>query len=251
MPSPDSYAEAVMAIGELVRAIESHLGAQGSVGVATPGALSPETGLIKNANSTHLIGHALDRDLSHTLGREVRVANDANCFALSEAADGAQAIAGEWGHNPMPLTPVERSLERRCYCGRLNCIETFLSGSGLLRDHREDGGGAKRALAVSRLAEAGDPRATRAVGRYAGRLGRALATVVNLLDPEVIVLGGGLSNIGVLYELIPPALAQHVFSDVCRTKVVPARYGDSSGVRGAAWLWPGAKGEAYGRYRVR
>ena len=263
----EDYEATIGAIVGLVEGLEADYDEQGSVGTGIPGAISPETGLVKNANSTCLIGHPLDRDLSEALKRPVRVANDANCFALSEAIDGAaggaasvfgvilgtgvggglvvngellagaQAIAGEWGHNPMPGLLDEEWTDRRCYCGRLNCIETFLSGPALAADHLRRGGDELTTEEIAQRALAGDEGAQASVARHAERLARALATVVNVVDPEVVVLGGGVSNIAALYKLVPPLLAEHVFSDTCRTKVVRARHGDSSGVRGAAWLW--------------
>ena len=263
----DDYSATVGAIVELVEVIEADYDEQGSVGAGIPGAISPETGLVKNANSTCLIGHPLDRDLSEALKRPIRVANDANCFTLSEAIDGAgidaasvfgvilgtgvgggividrvpltgaQAIAGEWGHNPMPGLLNEAWVDRRCYCGRSNCIETFLSGPALAADHLRRGDDELTTEEIAERARGGDEAARASIERYAERLARALATVVNVVDPEVIVLGGGVSNIAALYELVPPLLAEHVFSDTCRTTVVRAQHGDSSGVRGAAWLW--------------
>lgn len=263
----DDYDATIASIVELVEGLEADYDQQGSVGVGIPGAISPESGLVKNANSTCLIGHPLDQDLSSALKRPIRVANDANCFALSEAVDGAatgaasvfgvilgtgvgggitiegklltgaQAIAGEWGHNPMPGLLAENWADRRCYCGRLNCIETFLSGPALAADHARRVGGQLTSEEIADLAKSGDSDARDSVELYARRLGRALATIVNVVDPAVIVLGGGVSNIAALYELAPPQLAKHVFSDTCRTTVVRAHHGDSSGVRGAAWLW--------------
>ena len=263
----DDYDATTSAIVELVEALEANYDQQGSVGAGIPGAISPETGLVKNANSTCLIGHPLDRDLSQALKRPIRVANDANCLALSEATDGAagnaasvfgvilgtgvgggfvvngelligaQAIAGEWGHNPMPGQLEEKQTDRRCYCGRLNCIETFLSGRALSADHARRGGDQLTAEEIAERARAGDNHARSTIEHYAAKLALALATVINVVDPELVVLGGGISNITALYKLVPPLLAEHVFSDTCRTKLVQAQHGDSSGVRGAARLW--------------
>ncbi|MDP1652924.1 MAG: ROK family protein [Rhodocyclaceae bacterium] len=240
------YAGTVAAIAGLVKSAEQKVGAgrTATVGVGIPGAESRVTGLIKNANSTWLIGQPLRADLAAALGRPVRLANDANCFALSEATDGAaqgaqvvfgvifgtgvgggivvdgqvlvgaNAIAGEWGHNPMPGDEAVRPL---CYCGRQGCIETFLSGPALAAD-----GGAENEAAMQ---------------RYEQRLARALAQVINILDPDVIVLGGGLSNLDRLYDRVPRLWGAHVFSDAVATRLVKNRHGDSSGVRGAAWLW--------------
>jgi fructokinase len=263
-----SYKLAVKAIVDLVSGIEKKLGGSGTVGVGTPGAISLTTGLIKNANSTALIGHALDKDLSSALGREVRLANDANCFALSESVDGAgvgaeivfgviigtgagggiairgkiltgvNAIAGEWGHNPIPWPRQEELPGPQCYCGKQGCLETFLSGPGLSRDFRDATGTHLKPPEIVRLAEAHDPAAEACLSRYEDRLARGLAHVINILDPEVIVLGGGMSNIQRLYQHVPRLWAQYVFSDRVETKLVRPVHGDSSGTRGAAWFWP-------------
>jgi fructokinase len=265
---PDSYADTLQAIVEVVRDLESELGERASVGVATPGALSPHTGLIKNANSTRLIGERLDVDLSEALHRQIRIANDANCFALSEAVDGAaqgaravfgvilgtgvgggiviegrvvtgrQAIAGEWGHNPLPWPRASELPGPRCYCGRYGCIETFLSGPGLSRDYREGSEAPLGAEEIVRLANAGEQRAEACLARFEHRLARGLAHVINILDPDVIVLGGGLSGIARVYESVPRLWGEFVFSDRVDTPLRPPMHGDASGVRGAAWLWP-------------
>jgi fructokinase len=261
------YKATIDAVAGMVAGLERELGRRGSVGVGIPGAVSPATGLIKNANSTWLIGRPFDRDLEAALGRPVRLANDANCFALSEAADGAaagadtvfgvilgtgvgggiviggrvltgtNAIAGEWGHNPLPWPRNEERPGPACYCGKRGCIETYLSGPGLARDHAAGGGADLPAEEVVAGATQGDALAKAALERYGDRLARALAHVINLLDPEVIVLGGGLSKIAALYESLPPRLPAYVFSDEVRTTVSAPKHGDSSGVRGAAWLW--------------
>ncbi|MDA0352338.1 MAG: ROK family protein [Chloroflexi bacterium] len=267
-PTPrDSYQATVEAVATLVRQIEADYDTRATVGVGIPGAISPATGLVKNANSTWLIGKPFDRDLSAALDRTVRVANDANCFALSEAVDGAaagarvvfgvilgtgvgggividgrpltgaHAIAGEWGHNPMPGLLLEEWPDRPCYCGRTSCIEAFLSGPAITLDHQRRTSEELPADEIAQRAAAGDPAARETIELHAARLARALATVINVLDPDAIVLGGGVSNIAALYELVPPALAEHVFSDVVTTPIVQAVHGDSSGVRGAAWLW--------------
>ena len=267
-PTPQNdYAGTVGAVAGVVAQIESDYDTRASVGVGIPGAISPAGGLVKNANSTWLIGRPFDRDLSEALKRTVRVANDANCFALSEAVDGAaagahvtfgvilgtgvgggividgqpltggHAIAGEWGHNPMPGLLEEEWAERRCHCGRSSCIETFLSGPAIARDHERRTGEALSADEIGERAAAGDEVAEASLELYASRLARALGTVINVLDPDAIVLGGGVSNIERLYELVPPRLAAHVFLDVVDTAVARAMHGDSSGVRGAAWLW--------------
>ena len=247
--------------------METELGRRGSVGVGIPGAVSATTGLVKNANSTWLIGKALDRDLAHALGRPVRLSNDANCFALSEATDGAgqgagvvfgviigtgtgggvvvngrvlegrNRIAGEWGHNPLPWPCDDERPGPPCYCGRTGCIETFISGPALSATYAALGHEPVGASEIAGRAEAGDRRAAKALDLYEGRLARALASIINVLDPSVIVLGGGLSNISRLYANVPVLWRPFVFSDSADTPLVPARYGDSSGVRGAAWLW--------------
>ncbi|MFQ5783823.1 MAG: ROK family protein [Alphaproteobacteria bacterium] len=262
------YDGTVAAIVGLVGDIESGLGMRGSVGIGIPGAESRATGLIKNANSVWLIGRPFARDLAAALGRPVRIANDANCFALSEAADGAaagvstvfgvilgtgvgggvvidgrvhtgiNAVAGEWGHNPLPWPGTDERPGPACYCGRRGCIETFLSGPGLARDYHGEGNERLDAPEIIARARAGDPLAEAALGRYEERLARALATVINLLDPEAIVLGGGLSNLDRLYRRVPALWGEFVFSDRVETRLLPALHGDSSGVRGAAWLWP-------------
>jgi fructokinase len=268
VPAPRAgYEATIAAVRDLVTSIEAELGATGTVGVGIPGALSTVTGLVKNANSTWLIGHALDRDLERLLARPIRMANDANCFALSEATDGAargahtvfgvilgtgtgggivvngrivegrQRIAGEWGHNPLPWPDDSERPGPSCYCGRSGCIETFLSGPALAATYAEIAGRSADPAAVSALAGAGDAGANRAMELYESRLARALASVINVLDPDVIVLGGGVSNIARLYTRVPPLLKAFVFSDSADTPIVAALHGDSSGVRGAAWLW--------------
>jgi fructokinase len=264
----DDYGATVLAIAGLVAALEAETGSRGTVGVGMPGAISPATGLVKNANSTWLIGKPLQQDLDRALGRSVRLANDANCFALSEACDGAaadaavvfgvivgtgtgggvvvdrqvltgpNAIAGEWGHNPLPWASGDEVPGTECYCGRHGCIETFLSGPGLARDHEREAGERMGSEAVVARAAAGDPRAEDTLRRYEHRMARALASVINLLDPDVIVLGGGLSKLDRLYGNVPALWARWVFSDRVDTRLVPPRHGDASGVRGAACLWP-------------
>ena len=266
------YPGTVAAIAAMVAGIEERLGRRGSVGIGIPGAISPATGLVKNANSVWLIGRPLDRDLESALGRPVRIENDANCFALSEAADGAaagaavafgvilgtgvgggivvdgrpirgaDAIAGEWGHNPLPWPEDEERPGPSCYCGRRGCIETFLSGPALARDHARETGRALAPEAIAAAAAAGDPAAAASLRRYERRLARGLAAVINLLDPEIIVLGGGLSKLARLYRAVPELWGAYVFSDRVATHLSPPRHGDSSGVRGAARLWPQGEG---------
>lgn len=262
-----SYEGIVRMLIGLVEAAERETGVKGTLGIGIPGAVSPASGLVKNANTTELIGHALDRDLSKALGCAVLLENDANCFALSEASDGAgqgldvvfgvilgtgvgggivahgrvlkgrHAIAGEWGHNPLPYVDArEMAAARPCYCGRKGCIETWLSGTGLAADYRFRGGAAEDGRAVMDKVEQGETLAVATFDAYADRLARALAGVVNLLDPDAIVLGGGMGQVARLYELLPELMRPHVFSDVFDTPIRPPVHGDSSGVRGAAWL---------------
>ena len=268
-PSGD-YAATLAAIVRLVEEAERELGMKASVGVAIPGSPSLRTGRIRNANSTCLNGELLQRDLESRLAREVRLANDANCFALSEAVDGAgrgaegvfgvilgtgvgggivvhgrvlrgaNAIGGEWGHNPLPSPDSADHPLPLCYCGRRGCIETYLSGPGLSADHAAASGERLDADVIARRAGEGDAACGASLARYEERLARSLAGVINLLDPDVIVLGGGLSNIRRLYSNVPLLWGAHVFSDEVRTRLVPALHGDSSGVRGAAWLWSDA-----------
>lgn len=268
------YARTLDAIVDLVGQLEAAAGGRASVGVGIPGTISPATGLIKNANSVCLIGHALDRDLEGRLGRPVRLANDADCFALSEASDGAgagarsvfgvilgtgvggglvyaktlirgpNAIAGEWGHNPLPWPQVWRYMDERpgpaCYCGRHGCIETFLSGPGFARDHAMACGRQATPEAIVAAACDGDDAAAASLDRYIDRLARSLAMVINIFDPEIVVLGGGMSKVERLYDEVPRRWGRWVFSDRVDTRLRPPVHGDSSGVRGAAWLWPAA-----------
>ena len=251
-PSAD-YAGIVRAIVDLVVQAQQEIGETASVGIATPGAISATTNLIKNSNSTVLNGRPLSRDIAAALGQPVRIENDGNCLAISEAADGAAAgakvvlgrnkIAGEWGHNPLPwLNDVERP-GHRCYCGKTGCIETFLSGAGLQREYFSRSGKALTPEDVAVAAIQDNKDAVRSILAYKDRLARGLASVINVFDPDVVVLGGGLSNIEALYAGLADLIAAYAFSDDIKTKIVKAMHGDSSGVRGAAWLWP-AKGEA-------
>ena len=267
------YNGTIAALSGLVGAIESEIGPCASVGIGIPGTIVAETGLVKNANSTWLIGRPLGRDVEAALGRPVRFANDANCFALSEAIDGAaagcgtvfgvilgtgvgggivigghlligaNAIAGEWGHNPLPAPQADESPGPPCYGGHSGCIESFLSGPGLAADHRRHCGHDLTGPQIASGAAAGDPACRATLDRYAGRLARALASVINVIDPDAIVLGGGLSTLATLYDEIPRRWGAHIFSDTIVTRLLPPRHGNSSGVRGAAWLWPPEGGE--------
>ena len=262
------YAGTLRAIVALIHDAETATGISASVGIGTPGSPSPRNGRIRNANSTCLNGQPLQHDLEALLGRPLRLANDANCLAMSEAADGAgadartvfaailgtgvgggivvdrkllvgaNAVAGEWGHNPLPLPEADDLPLPACYCGRAGCIETYLSGPGLAADHLSHGGEPADAASIARRAAAGERASQASLERYEARLARALAGVINLLDPEVIVLGGGLSQVARLYENVPRLWPAHVFSDTISTRLLPAWHGDASGVRGAAWLWP-------------
>jgi fructokinase len=271
VPTPaNAYEEDVKAIVELVGELERRAGARSTIGIAHPGAVSPTTGLIKNANSTRLNDRPLKADLERALGREVRLENDANCFAVSEATDGAakgcrtvfgvilgtgvgggividgrpltgaQAIAGEWGHNPLPQPTDDERPGPRCYCGRVGCVETWLSGPRLQQQFRERTGRDLRATDIAEAALKGDAEATAQMELYCDRLARALSVVINIVDPHAIVLGGGLSRMTQLYRRVPELWQRAVFSepDHIVTQLLPPRFGDSSGVRGAAWLWP-------------
>jgi fructokinase len=268
IPTPRAYAPTLDAIAGLVEGIERETGRRGTVGIGIPGMVSPATGRVRNANSTWLIGEPLGEALEERLGREVRLMNDANCFALSEAADGAAAgadvvfgvilgtgvgggvvvngrclaganlIAGEWGHNPLPWPAPDEVPGPPCYCGKRGCIETYLSGPGLARDHRERTGDALTTREIVAAAEAGEEGARESLRLYHDRLGRGLASVIDVLDPDVVVLGGGMSNLPGLAEAARAAIAPYAFTDHLATRVVLNRHGDSSGVRGAAWLWP-------------
>ncbi len=263
----DDYDGCIRAIAGLVGAMESGTGRSGTVGIGIPGAISPATGLVMNANSTWSIGRRLDHDLAEALARPVRVENDANCFAVSEAVDGAGAgagvvwgvilgtgagsgiaiagralggrnrIAGEWGHNPLPRPADDERPGPHCYCGRRGCNETFVSGTGFERDHAERTGTRIPGSEIVSRMRAGEPDARASYGAYLDRLARGMAEVINLLDPDVIVLGGGMSNVDELYRDLPARIEPHVFSDAFVTPVLKHRHGDSSGVRGAAWLW--------------
>lgn len=270
VPTPRNYEGTLDTIVALVRDLETETGRTGTVGIGIPGVVTRATGLVKNANSTWLIGRPLQADLEARLERMVRIANDANCFTLSEAIDGAgrgvetvfgvilgtgvgggiaiggrihdgpNQVAGEWGHNPLPwMSDEERAAAPACYCGRRGCIETFLSGPGFEQDYARLTGSRGDARDIVEAAARGDTGAVEALRRYEDRLARALATVINVLDPDTIVLGGGMSNLPGLAAGVSALLPRHIFSDTVLTTVVVNLHGDSSGVRGAAWLWPG------------
>lgn len=267
IPTPREYQATVDAIVTLVTEAETTLEEKGTVGIGIPGVISPFTGLVKNANSTWINGHPLDIDIGARLDREVKIANDANCFAVSEAVDGAAAgksvvfgaiigtgcgagiaingkvhaggngIGGEWGHNPLPWMTADEFNSTECFCGNKDCIETFISGTGFVRDFRAAGGMASSGIEIAEMMRLGDELATAAFSRFIDRLARSLAHVVNMLDPDVIVLGGGVSNIEAIYTELPKVLPKYVVGRECETLVVKNCYGASSGVRGAAWLW--------------
>lgn len=266
-PNPGTYEASIRTVCELVAAAEKQAGGSGTIGVGSPGSISPRTGVMRNANSTFLNGRRFREDLVAALGRDVRLANDANCLALSEVVDGAAAgsqvafaiilgtgcgggiavnghlvegangVGGEWGHTPLPWPTREEFDATQCWCGQRGCLETWVSGTGLQRDYVRAGGEQLDGSAIVRAAREGEVRAGAAVDRYVSRLGRALAVVVNIVDPDTIVLGGGMSNVAELYERLPAAVRAFVFSDTWDARIVPARWGDSSGVRGAARLW--------------
>jgi fructokinase len=282
VPTPSGdYAGILNAIAELVAFTEKETGQSGTVGIATPGAVSFSTGLLKNSNSTVLNGKPLHRDLEARLGRQVRLENDANCLALSEAVDGAardarvvfgvilgtgvgggivvkrrvhvgrNRVAGEWGHNPLPWASGGELPGAGCYCGKRGCIETFLSGAGLARDYRARSGLQRTAVAIAGAASAGDPLAQECLDLYRDRLARSLASIINVLDPDAIVLGGGLSNLTALYPALPALLKSYTFSADAGTPILRALHGDASGVRGAAWLWPISGTRAAARRSLR
>ncbi len=267
-PAPKGdYRATIAAIAEVIATLERAAGGQGSIGIGMPGCISPATGLVQNSNSTWLNGQPLKRDLEAYLDRPVRMANDANCFALSEATDGAGAgamsvfgviigtgcggglvhqsrlidgprgIAGEWGHNPLPWPKSNELPGPRCYCGRDGCMETWVSGPALAADHTRVTGRPLAAEAVAAAAKTGDLMASATLERHADRLARGLGMVINIFDPEVIVLGGGLSKLDHLYEMLPRLTSPHIFADHTNLIIRPPRWGDASGVRGAAWLW--------------
>jgi fructokinase len=264
----DDYNATIEAMVGLVRHLETETGGTGTVGAGVPGSISRVTGFVKNSNSTWLNGRPLDKDFAAALGREVRIANDANCFAVSEATDGAAAgkhivfgvilgtgcgggvavdarvhegpngVGGEWGHNPLPWPRPEEYPGPACYCGKRGCMEMWVSGTGIALDYRTATGKEKTTQEIVAEFEAGDPEARAAIERFEDRLARGLAQVINILDPDVIVIGGGVSRVQHLYRELPKKLPPYVFGGEASTPVLPARFGDSSGVRGAAWLWP-------------
>lgn len=265
------YGRTLAALVEVVEALEGSIGcARSRIGIGMPGSIAPKTGRVQNANSTWLNGRPLVVDLEGMLGPRVRVANDANCFALSEATDGAGAgaarvlgvilgtgcgsgfvvdghimdgprgIGGEWGHNSLPWPASDEWPGPSCWCGRLGCMEAWVSGPALAADHARSTGHALDAAQIALQAKAGDPEARASLDRHVGRLARGLAAVVNVIDPDVIVIGGGLSQLAHLYERLPERMAPHIFGEDRAVRVAPPRWGDASGVRGAAWLWPAA-----------
>lgn len=270
--TPRDYADAIRAITDLIRKLQTEAGEDCSVGLGIPGTVSPATGLVKNAYNSPFNGHPLDRDVAASLGKPVRIMNDANCFALSEATGGsaagaglvfgvilgtgcggglvvdgkpligANAIAGEWGHNSLPWPEADELPGPPCTCGKRGCIETYLSGTGFAAAHNREHGTALEAHEIADRAENGDAAAAATLRRYEDRLARALASVINVFDPDVVVLGGGMSNVATLYEAVPAKWGKWVFSDRVDTRLTPPRFGDSSGVRGAAWLWPDGSG---------
>jgi len=267
-PNPGDYDEAIRTVARLIEAVEADTGAGGPIGIATPGSISPTTGVMRNANSTWLNGRRFQEDLQLRLDRPVRLANDANCLALSEAVDGAAAgkdvvfavivgtgcggglavggrliggangVAGEWGHTSLPWPTADEAPGPACWCGQRGCLETWVSGTGLRRDHLDRAGQALTGEQIVAAAAAGDAAAVASLDLYTDRLGRALAMLVNLIDPDAIVLGGGMSNVTALYDRLPAIVERNAFTDAWSGVIAPARWGDSSGVRGAARLWP-------------
>ncbi|MEP9358537.1 ROK family protein [Sphingomonas sp. KR3-1] len=270
VPNPGSYDAAIEAVRALIARAEDEAGSEGTIGIGSPGSISPRTGLMRNANSTFLNGRSFREDLERALGREVRMANDANCLALSEAVDGAAAgarvafglilgtgcggglvvdgqivegangIGGEWGHVPLPWPSRMEYPGPECWCGQNGCLETWISGSGLRRDHEARTGDTLDGAAIVQAFRRGDPSATATFEAYVDRLGRAIAMLANIVDPDAFVLGGGMSNVEELYALLPAAVRRHAFADSWDARIVQARWGDSSGVRGAARLWAAA-----------
>lgn len=266
-PNPGNYDAAIRTVCELIEAVEQQAGGRGTVGIGTPGSISPRTGTMRNANSVYLNGRDFHKDMSAALKREIKIANDANCLALSEVVDGAAAgskvafaviigtgcgggvvvngrlvegangVGGEWGHIPLPWPTPDEFGVPQCWCGQRGCLETWVSGSGLRRDYAQATGRTLDGESIVQAARAGEPQAAAALQRYIDRLGRGLAVICNILDPDTIVLGGGMSNVTELYARLPGIVRAHVFSDTWSARIVPAKWGDSSGVRGAARLW--------------
>lgn len=266
--TPDTYDQAITTVRDLVRDIEKQLKTTATVGVCTPGSICPRTGLIRNANKLYLNNSEFNKDLEYALGRSIKFANDANCFALSEAHDGAgtgknivcglilgtgcgggivinsrllegsQGIAGEWGHNPLPWQNLDESNAPNCYCGQEGCLEQWISGTALTRCFKARTGRTESGVAIATLAQNGDAAAIYEISALINRVGRAIASICNVVDPDVVVIGGGLSNIPMLYRELPKIIEQYIFADTWSGKVVPPHWGDSSGVRGAARLWP-------------
>ncbi|MDO9223139.1 MAG: ROK family protein [Caulobacter sp.] len=268
-PNPGDYDAFLQVVKDVVEGAEREAGQTvARVGIGMPGSISTKTGLIRNANSVWMNGRPMREDLARALGRPVRMENDANCFALSEATDGAAAgarvvfgailgtgcgggvvvdgrtlegrngVAGEWGHTPLPWPSKDEHQAHQCWCGRIDCLETWTSGSAFVEDYERATGLKRDGATIIAAARKGEAAAEAALDRYIGRLGRALASMCNLLDPDVIVLGGGMSNVEELYDRLPPVVAHYIFSDSFETPIRKATHGDSSGVRGAAWLWP-------------
>jgi fructokinase len=268
VPTPDNYADAIHAVADLIAKVEAEVGPAQSIGIGLPGSISPRTGAMRNANTIYLNGTSFRQDLQDELGRPVRLANDANCLALSEAKDGAAAgsrvtfaviigtgcgggvvvdgkliegangIAGEWGHTPLPWPRTDELPGLDCWCGQKNCLEKWISGTGFHDDYERRTGRRLKGDEIVHLARAGDVVAKAALDDYIDRLGRGMAVIVNILDPDCFVMGGGMSNVTELYAALPAVIDRHTFSDGWEAKIVPAKWGDSSGVRGAAHLWP-------------
>ncbi len=268
-PNPGDYSAAIDVVARLVAEVERLAGIKdATVGVGMPGSISPKTGRMRNANSVWLNDKPFKEDLEKALARPLRMENDANCFALSEATDGAAAgseavfgailgtgcgggvvvrgrtvegrnrIGGEWGHTPLPWPSAEERATHQCWCGRRDCLETWISGTAFWQDYQRATGRKLPGDEIMIAARAGEAEAVAAFDRYVDRLGRAMAVICDILDPDVIVVGGGMSNVAEIYERVPPVVARYAFSDVFTTRIVRASHGDSSGVRGAAWLWP-------------
>lgn len=270
VPTPPTYAEAIQAVADLVARVEAEVGPAASIGVGLPGSISPRTGAMRNANTIYLNGTSFGQDLEEELGRPIRLANDANCLALSEAKDGAAAgsrvifaviigtgcgggvvvdgalidgangIAGEWGHIPLPWPRADEYPGPDCWCGQRGCLERWISGTGFRDDYARRTGTRLEGDAIVALARGGDAIARGTLDDYIDRLGRGLAVIANLLDPDCFVVGGGMSNVAEIYDALPAIIDRHTFSDGWQAKIVPAKWGDSSGVRGAAHLWPSA-----------